>query len=114
MQATITGRLSDRTVQGLRALGVMIRFLQFDKRTGLPVHQFTTGGTADETGFYEQSGSGADADYRALGAGRGSGSDGRRGDVAVDRPVAGRCVLGDPDVRVGVAAAGQGSSDISQ
>lgn len=114
MRATITGRLSDRTVQGLRALGVVIRFLRFDYGTGLPVHQFTTGGV-DAEQIDGKSGSGAAADYRALGAGRGSGSGGRGGDVAADRPAGGGGRVGGPDVRpVGVAAAGQGSSDFSQ
>lgn len=116
MRASITGRMSDQVVQGLCALGVRIQFVRFDQATGLPVHQLsTTGGYGHAQCVEQQQGRRAAANHRALGAVWGGGSDGRRSDAVADRPDAGCGCLGGKNVRVmGVAAAGQGSSDDSQ
>lgn len=108
MRASITGRMSDGVVQGLRALGVRIQFMRFDPESGLPVHQLSTGGAYE---IEQQQSRRALADCRALGAG-GSGAGGRwRSDAGVDRPHDGRDCMGQPRVWLGVATAGQGSSD---
>lgn len=112
MMASITGRMSDGVVRGLIALGVRIQFVRFDPRTGLPVHQLSTTGDA----YVAQQNSRAAEDYRALGVGRCSSSGRGSADVGADRQDVGRDYLDGNHVQqmMGVATAGQGSSDISQ